>query len=135
MKQWGQQVFLRLTFGGYSDQESSTNLSHKTTQKPTSQYCLHHASLKSYLPKDWSNNMHYIMVLKSFYKIKIYSIVFQWRPPRSSGKVQFTSSKTALQKKKNCLIMRTQLDPLRIFYQRRTWWAQMHSIDEECRPP
>jgi len=31
--------------------------------------------------------------------------------------------------------MRMQLDTLRIFYHRRTLWTQMHSTDEDCRPP
>jgi hypothetical protein len=37
-----------------------------------------------------------IMILKRFYKIKIYYNMFLWGPPPSSGKVHFVSYNTAL---------------------------------------
>jgi hypothetical protein len=57
--------------------------------------------------------MHYIMVLKSAYKIKLYSIRFQWQPPRSLRESSIYKLKYRI--KKNRLIIRKQLDPLRIF--------------------
>jgi len=52
------------------------------------------------------------MILKSSYKIDLYCIMFRWRTPRSSGKSSLHLPKHHVVETV-CLVMRTQLDPLR----------------------
>ena len=44
------------------------------------------------LSKNCSNNLHYMMILKCSYKIRLYCNTFRWQPPPpSSGEVYFVS--------------------------------------------
>jgi hypothetical protein len=86
----------------------------------------------SYLSKNCSNSMHYIMILRISCKIRLYSDMFRWLSPPSPGKAHCISWNEELQKKKLC-VMRPRLGPLGVIYQRRTWWAKAWSIGEDCR--
>ena len=57
----------------------------------TSHWCFHHASLSSYWCINCANSMHYRIILKSSYKVKLHSNMFQWRPP-PTGKVATTET-------------------------------------------
>ena len=52
--------------------------------------------LTELLSNSCSNNVLYVVIFKSSYKIELYCIMLRWRPPRSSRKVHFINQNTAL---------------------------------------